>query len=444
MEQKKHGFSSKVGVVLAAAGSAVGLGNIWKFPYVTGENGGGAFLIVYLICVLMFGLPLLMTEFVIGKKAGKSAYGAFRELSGTNRWQWLSWCCIITVYLIMGFYFVVTGWCTNYLYEAIMGSYAGLDADGMMAHFQSTVSSAPRMIGVGIIPILLTAGVLWFGVNEGIERLSKVLMPLLLLMMLLMAGRVLMLDGSSEGMRFMFQIDFSKITPEVVMMAAGQCFFSLSVGVGMLITYGAYMPNSQNVTMTSLQVIVLDTMVAVLAGIIIFPAVFAFGFNPAEGPELVFVVLPAVLQKMSFAWLSGVLFFLLLFVAALTSTISLMEVAVASLCEVSRHRLSRHQSVLIVTAIVTVLMVACVLSETLFAGSDMLVTQILMPLGALGMSLFVGWYMPIKKKDLMPQGQTPLKRRLRPVLMFSLRWIVPIAILLIFLNGLGVFDAVRG
>ena len=450
MEQKKTGFSSKVGLVLAAAGSAVGLGNIWKFPYVAGENGGGAFLIVYLLCVLMFGLPLVMTEFLIGKKSGKSAYGAFRAVSGSNRWQWLSWWFIISTYMIMSFYFVVTGWCINYLYEALTNAYIGLDTEALTEHFHATISNTPRMIGFSVLPVLLTALVLWFDVNKGIERLSKILMPFLLIMMILMAGRVLMLDGSDVGMRFLFHIDFTRITPEVVMKAAGQCFFSLSVGMGMLITYGAYMPKSQDVTMSSIQVIVVDTLVAILAGIIIFPAVFAFGFNPAEGPELVFVVLPAVLQQMSWPWFSGVLFFLLLFIAALTSTIALMEVAVASMCEMSNNKLDRHRSVSIVSVITAFLVAVCVLSMTgawswlnisghnMFDLSDTLVTTIMMPMGALCMSLFVGWFMPLQHKELIPRNQKGWKHWLRPVFVFSLRWLVPIAIVLIFLHGLDV------
>ena len=439
-EEKTRGFSSQLGVILAAAGSAVGLGNIWKFPYVAGENGGGAFLIVYLLCVLLFGLPLLMTEFLIGKNSGKSAYGAFRTISGNNRWQWLGWLCIFSAYIIMGFYFVVTGWCANYLFEAATNAYAGLDAAGLSAHFTSIVSNTPRMILFGILPVAMTAAVLWFDVNKGIERLSKILMPLFLAMMLFLAVRVLLLDGSREGLRFLFHVDFSQITPQVVMMAVGQCFFSLSVGIGALITYGAYMPKTQSSSRTSLQVGLLDTFVAVLAGVIIFPAVFTFGFSPQEGPQLVFVVLPAIFQQMSLSWLSGALFFLLLFIAALTSTISLMEIAVASLCEVSRDKLNRHQSVLIVTAIAIVLVVLCVLSQYLFETFDTLVTLYLMPLGALFMALFVGWFMPLQQKDLIPDGDTPLKRRLRPVFVFVLRWIVPIAILLIFLNGLGILS----
>ena len=351
----------------------------------------------------------------------------------------------------MGFYFVVTGWCGNYLFEAVTNAYVGLDAEGLSRHFGETVSSPWRMVVCGLLPILLTAAVVWFDVSKGIERLSKMLMPLLLVMMMGMAVYVLTLDGCREGIRFLFKIDFSQITPEVVMMAVGQCFFSLSVGLGVLITYGAYMPQTQSVTTTSLQVVTLDTLVAVLAGVIIFPAVFTYGFDPKEGPELVFVVLPAVFQQMSCGWLSGVTFFLLLFIVAITSTISILEVAVASLRESSHNKLNRHQCVLIVTAAAIVLMTLCVLSMTgiwsglsiggrnLFDCSDTLVTTFIMPFGALCMSIFVGWFMPRKDIDVVPARLERWKRWLRPAMIFALRWLVPVAILLIFLNGLGLF-----
>lgn len=448
--ENNSGFSSKVGVIMAAAGSAIGLGNIWKFPYETGENGGGAFLIVYLLCVLLFGMPLLMTEFLIGRKAGKSTFSAFREISGSNRWQWLGWLSSFTVFILLGFYFVVTGWCFNYLYEAIFNSYIGMGTDELLNHFTAITSNPLRMSFCSIIPIFLTAAVLWFGVTQGIERLSKILMPLLIVMMIVMAGRVMMLDGSNIGMRFLFEVDFSKITPQIFMEAAGQCFFSLSIGLGLLITYGAYMPKDQDVSMTSFQVLFLDTLVALLAGVIIFPAVFAFGFNPAEGPQLVFVVLPAVMQHMSFVWFSGVFFFSLLCIAAITSTISLMEVVVAAITEFTHGKINRHKSVLITTGLMSLLAVIYVLSMTntwpalrffgkdLFQIVDDLVTIFLMPLSALCMSLFVGWFMPAKDIDVVPYSKNRFKKWSRPIFVFLLRWFVPIAILLVFLNGLGI------
>ena len=431
---------------MAAAGGAVGLGNIWKFPYIAGENGGGAFLIVYLLCVTFFGLPLLMTEFLIGKRSGKSAFGAFRVLNGNNRWQWLGWLCMLTAVIIMGFYFVVTGWCFNYLFEALTNSMSGLGTKELTEHLSAVNSNTPRMIVFSLLPVFFTAAVLWFDVNKGIERLSKILMPLLLLMMILMAGRVLMLDGSNIGMRFFFQTDFSKITPTVIMEAMGQCFFSLSIGMGALITYGSYMPKGQNVTRTSIEVIILDTLVAIMAGVIIFPAVFAFGFNPAQGPQLVFVVLPAIFDQMSFSWLSSVLFFSLLCIAAITSTISLMEVAVAFICEASDEfsksgkvkALNRHQSVLIVSAVVLTLIISCVLWPVLFDYFDEITACVMMPLGALGMSFFVGWNLPKNGEKGVLQADKGIKHLSGKIYIFVLRFLVPTAIILIFLNSLGV------
>jgi len=263
---------------------------------------------------------------------------------------------------------------------------------------------------------------------------------MLLIMMLLMAGRVLMLDGSNVGMRFFFELDFSKITPRVIMEAMGQCFFSLSIGMGALITYGAYMPKNQSVTRTSIEVIILDTLVAILAGVIIFPAVFAFGFNPAEGPQLVFVVLPAILEQMSFSWFSSVLFFALLCIAALTSTISLMEVAVAFICEASGDKLKRHQSVLISSVVIVALILLCTFVPLLFDGFDEVTACIMMPLGALGMSLFVGWALPKSgTKGVLYAEKGIIKRWARKIYIAALRFLVPAAIIIIFLNSLGVF-----
>lgn len=446
-------FSSKIGLIMATAGSAVGLGNIWKFPYIAGENGGGAFLIIYLICVAVFGIPMLMTEFVIGKQSGKSAYGAFRAIRNNNRWQWLSWCCMLTALIIMGFYFVVTGWCFHYVTAAIGHSFKGLDTTSFTAHFNELVHNGSGMFYYSLLAIVITAAVLWFDVNKGIERLSKILMPLLLMMMILMAGRVLMLPDSNIGMSFFFEADFSKITPQVVLAAMGQCFFSLSIGMGAIITYGAYMPKRQNIITTSLQVSVIDTLVAVLAGLIIFPAVFAFGVDPAEGPQLVFVVLPAVFEQMSFSWLSSILFFGLLCVAAVTSTISLMEVVVAFMTDATaetKHPLNRHKAVLIVSAVVLLFVVANVLSmsdvrqwlslagKNFFDWSDMLTANIFMPLNALAMIVFAGWFM--KKADIHAEigRKNKWQQRFSKVYVLLIRYFIPIAILAIFLNGIGV------
>ncbi len=438
-------FSSKIGVLLAAAGSAVGLGSIWKFPYTVGENGGGAFIILYIVCSIIFGLPLVMNEFLIGKLSHKSAFGAFRALTGSNRWQWLSWTCMLSSMFLMSFYFVVTGWCIFYMVEAASNSFAGMDASQLTAFFNTFEGNAHLMIIYAVISIILTAAVLWFDVNKGIERLSKILMPLLFIMLIVMAIHMVLLDGGTAGLRFLFEPDFSKINANVILEAMGLSFFTLSLGVGVLITYGGYMPKEQNVTRTSLQMIILVIIVSLLAGSIVLPAVFAFGFSPTEGPELTFVTLPAVFTHMFSPTITSVAFFALMCVAAITSTISLMEVMVAFFCEATsetKHPLNRHQSVIFTSLILVVTNTLCVLSLTghadwltimgknLFDNFNDLVTNFLMPLGVISMALFTGWF--------VPQTRYQGSRVVSFVYLVLLRWIIPIAIIIVFLNSLNI------
>jgi len=438
-------FSSKIGVLLAAAGSAVGLGSIWKFPYTVGENGGGAFIILYIVCSIIFGLPLVMNEFLIGKLSHKSAFGAFRALTGSNRWQWLSWTCMLSSMFLMSFYFVVTGWCIFYMVEAASNSFAGMDASQLTAFFNTFEGNAHLMIIYAVISIILTAAVLWFDVNKGIERLSKILMPLLFIMLIVMAIHMVLLDGGTAGLRFLFEPDFSKINANVILEAMGLSFFTLSLGVGVLITYGRYMPKEQNVTRTSLQMIILVIIVSLLAGTIVLPAVFAFGFSPTEGPELTFVTLPAVFMQMFSPTITSVAFFALMCVAAITSTISLMEVMVAFFCEATaetKHPLNRHQSVIVTSLILVVTNTLCVLSLTghadwltimgknLFDNFNDLVTNFLMPLGVISMALFTGWF--------VPQTRYQGSRVVSFVYLVLLRWIIPIAIIIVFLNSLNI------
>ena len=447
-------FSSKIGVLLAAAGSAVGLGSIWKFPYVVGENGGGAFIILYVVCSLIFGLPLVMNDFLIGRLSGRSTYGAFRTLSGSNNWQWLSWMALITVTLLTSFYFVVTGWCFFYMVEAARNSFAGMDAKALTTFFDAFSNDAPTMILYAIVAIVLTAAVLWFDVNKGIERLSKILMPILFLMLIVMAIHMVFLDGGTTGLRFLFEPDFSKITSKVVLKAVGLSFFTLSIGLGVLITYGSYMPKGQaesahsqgkEVVNTSIQMIALVILVSLLAGMIVFPAVFTYGFSPSEGTQLTFVTLPEVFQHMFCPALTSVSFFALMCVAAITSTISLMEVMVAFVYEASedtRRPLNRHQSVIIITGIQVITNTLCILSMTgeaswltvmgqnLFDAANNLTTDIMIPLCAMATAMFTGWFVPKAKYE----GS----RVMSFIYLIILRWVVPIVILIIFLESMNV------
>lgn len=444
-------FSSKIGVLLAAAGSAVGLGSIWKFPYVVGYNGGGAFIILYVVCSLVFGLPLVMNEFLIGKLSGKSAYGAFRALTGSNRWQCLSWMIMLSSVLLTGFYFVVTGWCFFYMVEAAMNTFAGMDADALSDFFYSFENNPVQMIIYAFIAILLTASVLWFDVNKGIERISKILMPILFLMLIVMAIHMVFMDGGTKGLLFLFDPDFSKLTPKVVLEAVGLSFFTLSVGMGILITYGSYMPKEASdsekdtVMTTSLQMILLVIFVSLLAGMIVFPAVFAYGLSPAEGPQLTFVTLPAVFQQMFSPTVTSVAFFALMCVAAITSTISVMEVMVAFVREASedtKRPLTRHQSVVVVAVIQVITNTLCVLSMTgavsgltvmgqnLFDAANNFTTDVLIPLGAMGSAVVAGWFIP-------KEGYRGSKA-VANVHSFTLRYIIPAVIVIIFLTSLNI------
>ena len=438
-------FSSKIGVLLAAAGSAVGLGSIWKFPYTVGENGGGAFIILYIVCSIIFGLPLVMNEFLIGKSSGKSVYGAFRALSGSNRWQWLSWTNMLSSMFLMSFYFVVTGWCIFYMVEAASNTFATMDAPQLTTFFDAFEKNAPVMTVYAILANVLTAAVLWFDVNKGIERLSKILMPLLFIMLIVMAIHMVLLDGGTAGLRFLFEPDFSKITPKVILEAMGLSFFTLSLGVGALITYGGYMPKEQNVARTSVQMIVLVIIVSLLAGTVVLPAVFAYDFSPTEGPELTFVTLPAVFMHMFSPTIISTAFFTLMCVAALTSTISMMEVMVAFFCEASaetKFPLNRHKSVITVAIILMITNTICILSMTgsiswlkvmghdLFDCANILTTDILIPIGAMGMALFTGWFVPKARYQGSRVGTF--------IYMFVLRWLVPAALIIIFLDSLSI------
>ena len=424
MENSK--FATKIGVVMAAAGSAVGLGNIWRFPYLTGENGGGAFLLVYIVCVLLVGLPVMLSEFVIGRRSGKNAMGAMRALSGSRRWDWLGWSCVACSVLILAFYVVVTGWCVRHLLLSLFGA------------------APPDMVNT-LIALAVNAAVLWMGVQKGIERMSRWLMPLLLVLLLLLVLRSLTLPGSMDGLRFLFRPDWGKITGDVWLSALSQAFFSLSIGLGCMLTYAAYMRKDQNMPRTALQVAGIDTLVAIVAGVAVFPAVFSFGFSPAEGPQLVFSVLPSVFAAMPWGGVFAVCFFFLLLIAAITSSVSIQEIAVAYLGE--QHGVSRNKSLILTTVIAVILAVACSLSldgawqiagRSLFDWFDFLTSKFLMPLGGMGFVLFLGWFYPSEgSRDELQQGGS-LPRWLFLCWLWAIRIPVPVAIFIIFLHGLGI------
>ncbi|MDD4590299.1 MAG: sodium-dependent transporter [Parabacteroides sp.] len=444
-------FGSKFGAILATAGSAVGLGNIWRFPYMLGANGGAAFLLIYLICVVLLGLPVMISEFYIGKHTHRNAVGAFKEMAPGTKWSLIGYNGVIAAFLILGFYAVVSGWTIEYIIQAFSGTLHGKDAASFQADFEMFSSSTVRPIIWTIAFILLTHVIIISGVKDGIERASKVMMPALFLILIVLCIRSVTLPGAEKGLEFFFNPDFSKITSSVVLSAMGQTFFSLSIGMGCLITYASYFNKTTNIQNTALQVTALDTLVSVLAGVMIFPAVFCFGITPTAGPELVFITLPNVFEQLPLGWLWSVVFFILLALAALTSTISLHEVATAYTHE--EFKISRTKAAWLVSAGVMVLGIVSSLSFgvlkdftigglTFFSLLDYVTAKIMLPLGGMFICIYVGYRVDRKilKAELTNEGTLPFY--FFNTYAFFMKYIAPIAIAMIFLNELGLINKI--
>lgn len=442
----KRGFSTSLGTITAAAGSAIGLGNIWRFPYTLGQQGGGAFLLVYLVFVFLIGLPIMMSEFVIGRRSQRNAVGAFRALDPAYRkWSFVGVLGIVAAFLIYSFYSTVAGWTLNYVLLSSNGSLSGKTPQEISQVFASFTSGTWAPLLSQLLFLALTAVIITMGVQKGIERYTKILMPLLLVLMLLLCARSLTLKGASAGMEFLFKADFSKLTAGSVLSALGQALFSLSIGMGALITYGSYIRKGDNLLKTGVCVATADTFIALLAGVAIFPAVFAFGLNPTSGPSLVYEVLPNVFNSMPLGRLFAIMFFLLLSIAALTSTISLLEIIV--LWAVEELHMKRLPATMAASVLVFVLGALCTLSFgpfstfhiagcTMFDLLDKLTATYLMPIGALCLILFLGWRYPKAevREELTNNGK--LKAGYFPVFYFSLRYLAPIALIIVLIMGI--------
>ena len=431
---------------MAAAGGAVGLGNIWRYPYMLGQNGGGAFLLVNMFFVLAIGIPLMMTEFVIGRRTQSNVVGAYRKLSPKHKgWIALGYFGILAAILIYAFYSVVAGWTLNYIVMACTNQLSGLTPTEVADTFANFTAGSFWPVLYQFLFLALTALVISFGVQKGIEKISKILMPVLFILLLLMVVRSLTLPGAKEGLHFLFKPDFSKLTGAGVLGALGQSFFSLSLGMGAMITYGSYIRKEDSLFKTSLWISICDLMVAILAGVVIFPAVFSFGMDPAGGPQLVYVVLPNVFNSMPMGGLFAAIFFVLLGIAALTSTISLQEIIVAF--NVEERHWSRRKSSIISMISIFVIGIFCTLSfgpikhwtlfgRTIFDLFDLITASYLMPIGALLMTIFLGWFYPkVEVKDEITNGGT-LKGKLFEVYYFILRFVAPIALLIIIVSGI--------
>lgn len=447
MNNKRIGFATRMGAIAATVGSAVGLGNIWRFPYEAGQNGGGAFIIVYIGCVLLLGIPVMLSEFIIGRSTHQNMKGALRTLAPKSKFYLLSYVCVLGALLTLSFYSVVCGWVMEYLSLAAMGHLSGHTPQEYTTIFNSFVGSPSAGLVWTLVFLAINFAVLLRGVQKGIERISSIMMPLLFVLLIVFCVRSLFLPGASRGFAFLFNVDFSQLGWRGVVDAFGQAFMSLSLGVACLVTYSSYFDDKTSLSRDAFTVAGLDTLVALLAGVMIFPAVFSFGMQPEAGPKLVFEILPSVFEQMTGGYLWAVLFFLLLFFASLTSTISLSEINIKLLME--EHSLSRSKATWITALIVVALASLCALSFNVLSGVtafgmnifdlfNYLAGNVFMLLGGLATAVFVGWMVDrtIIRRQLMHGGRPALgvERYLR----FCLRYVAPVAILLIFLQLTGI------
>ena len=440
--ENREQWGSRLGFIMAAAGSAVGLGNIWRFPYVTGMNGGGAFVLCYVAIVFTIGVSVMLAEFVIGRSAGLNAVGSFRKLKG-GAWPVVGWMGVIAGFIILSFYGVVAGWTIAYMIKSFTGLMT-LAAEGKAGDaFGAFVSNPTQVVLYQVLFMVMTIWIVFKGVGEGIERYCKVMMPALFVILLILIVRSVTLPGAGKGLEFYLTPDFSKLTGAAVFAALGQGFFSLSLGMGCMITYGSYLSKKEILPSAAITVTFLDTMVAFLAGFAIFPAVFAFGLEPAAGPGLTFITLPNVFAKMPGGMIFSFLFFLLLFFAALTSSVSLLEVCVAYFKD--EMGWTREKASWLLGGIITALGIPSALSLgghfPKIAGKDFLdvmdfiSSNVLLPLGGIFIALFVGWvWLEGAKKEATNEGKAPFAWETAWI--WIVRVVAPVAIAWIFVKGL--------
>lgn len=451
--QNRVNFGSKIGAILAAAGSAVGLGNIWRFPYETGNHGGAAFILIYLLCIVVMGLPIMMAEFTIGRHSRANTAGAYKVLAPGTPWRGVGYMGVLAGFLILSYYSVVAGWTLEYTWQALSNGFAGMNAEGYTQFFTDFSSNPWRSLLWMVVFMLMTHWVIIKGVKKGIEKSAKIMMPMLFILIIVLAICSVMLPGADKGLEFLLKPDFSKVTPSVFLSAMGQAFFSLSLGLGCLSTYASYFGKDTNLSKTALSVGLIDTLVAIMAGFIIFPAAFSVGVSPDAGPSLLFITLPNVFQ-MAFgsvpflAYIFSVMFYVLLALAAFTSTISMHEVVTAFVHE--DWKLPREKAARYVTLFCTLLGVFSALSFgvlgdmkifglTFFDFLDTFTSKIMLPLGGMLISIFAGWYLDrrIVWEEISNNGS--LKVPFFKLYIFILKYLAPIIIGLIFVNELGLW-----
>ena len=449
LKQRSH-WGSRIGFILAAAGSAVGLGNIWKFPYVTGENGGGIFVLVYLACVVLVGLPVMIAEILMGRATQNSPVGAFKSLAGARSpWVGMGWLSVFSAFVLLSFYSVVAGWSLHYTWLSISGQLAGLGPDNVASVFGSLHASVGANLFWHLIFMGLTIAVVFGGVSKGVERWSRILMPALLFMMLVLLGNSLTLDGFGKAVQFLFGFHQDKFTAAGALEALGHAFFSLSLGMGAMLTYGSYLRRRDDIVGASVTISALDTCIALVASLMLFPIIFSYGMEPAAGPGLVFISVPIALSQMPGTTFLATIFFALLVFAALTSAISMLEVATSYL--IDQRGWQRGRAAVAAGLTIALLGLPSALSggtrlfgsgmEALvgrnwFDSLDYLVANWMLPLGGLGMALFTAWRMNqrLRREEFLSGSRL---RGFYRSWLFLLKYPVPVAILLIFLNAVG-------
>ena len=447
----RDGFTSTFGVLVATLGSAVGLGNIWKFPSLTGMNGGAGFLLVYLLATLLVGLPVMIAETMLGRAARANAVTTFDRVAPRSQWWWkiIGWMGFAAALLIMSFYSGVAGWVYAYIFKAISGEISTTDPKVAGEVFGKLVSNPVSSLVWQWVVLGVTGSIIMLGVSKGIEAVARKLMPLLFILLLILCARSLTLPGAMQGLTFLFSPDLAKITPAVVLTALGLAFFKLSIGMGTMMTYGSYFRENQNIPATTTRVMLADLSVSLLAGIAIFPAVFAFGFEPAAGPSLVFMTIPAVFTAMPGGTVFMTIFFILTAIASVCAILSLLEVPVAILSE--RFGLGRKMASLYTIIAIALLGVPATLSQSLTAEMkvfgmnpfdlfDFLSSNVLLPLGGILICLFVGWVygLPQLEKQLSNKGELDNSQLIR-IVFFLVRYVTPVSIALVLLHGLKVF-----
>ncbi|MGG3739436.1 sodium-dependent transporter [Aeribacillus pallidus] len=447
MNQQEQ-WSSKIGFILAAAGSAIGLGAIWKFPYMAGTNGGSVFFFLFILFTVLIGAPVLLAEFIIGRHAQTDAVRAYKKIAPNSAWHWVGYLGVVASFVLLSFYSVVGGWIVSYLLRSLSGLLIGKTQEEYNQLFGSIISNPWEVLLAQFVFLVLTILIVQGGIQQGIERASRYMMPALFILFLVLVIRSLTLDGAMEGIQFLLVPDFSYLNGQTALLALGQAFFALSVGVSVMVTYASYLGKEENLPKSATSVAVLNIFISFLAGLVVFPAVFALGFEPASGPGLVFVVLPAVFNELAFGGFFFFIFMVLLLFATLTSSISMLEIVVAVLTKSEQRK--RKKFTWISGLLIFIAGIPSALSfgifakpllfeKTFFDLADYFVSNISLPLGALLISLFVGYKIPREQVWAeMKQGAT-MKHTLFTIWYVSVRYIAPIGIIIIFLNSLGLF-----